>query len=242
MILAIDAGNSRIKWGLHDNTDWIASGRAVGAAELAVAFTALPEPERVIIVNVAGERIKAGLLDAVARWRAEPAWVNSSTSACGVRNSYDDPGQLGADRWAALIGARHQECDACLVVNAGTALTIDALAADGVFLGGIIAPGYTLMRQALATNTAALALQPGEFKHFPLNTGDAIASGALQAMAGAVQRMASAASVVWGKEPLCVLSGGDAATLRPHLNLRLKLVDNLVLEGLLVLARTPVSP
>ncbi len=190
MILAIDAGNSRIKWGLHDNTDWIASGRGIDIAELTVAWAALPEPERIIIVNVAGECIQAGLLDAVARWHAAPTWVNPGISACGVHNSYENPGQLGADRWAALIGARHRHRDACLVVNAGTALTIDMLSADGVFLGGIIVPGYTSMRQALATNTAALALQPGEFTRFPLNTGDAIASGAVQAMAGAVQRMA----------------------------------------------------
>ncbi|MDQ3197240.1 MAG: type III pantothenate kinase [Pseudomonadota bacterium] len=242
MILAIDAGNSRIKWGLHNDIDWIASGRAGDVAELATAWAALPAPERIMIVNVAGERVRAGLLGAVAHWRVPPTWVNSSILAFGVRNSYENPGQLGADRWAALIGARHRLRDACLVVNAGTALTIDALSDDGVFIGGIIVPGYTLMRQALAVNTAALALQSGEFAHFPLNTGDAIASGAVQAMAGAVQQMAQEASIVWGRKPVCILSGGDAATLRPHLNLKLKLVDNLVLEGLLVLGRTPVSP
>jgi type III pantothenate kinase len=127
---------------------------------------------------------------------------------------------------------------AAVVVNAGTALTIDALTADGVFAGGIIVPGAELMRKALAANTAALKLRPGKFGFFPDTTGDAIVSGAVNASCGAIERMARFLEEAGEAQPLCVLSGGGAELLAPYLNLEVKLVDNLVLEGLLVMADT----
>jgi type III pantothenate kinase len=165
-------------------------------------------------------------------------WIKSERAQCGVRNSYDDPAQLGCDRWAALIGARRLYDGPAVVVNAGTALTVDALAGDGVFVGGIIVPGAQLMRTALAGHTAALKLQPGKFSFFPNATGDAIMSGAIDGLCGAVERMARFLEESGHTMPLCVLSGGGAALLEPHLNLEVKVVDNLVLEGLLTIAQT----
>ena len=123
----------------------------------------------------------------------------------------------------------------CLV-NAGTALTIDALTADGVFAGGMIAPGVELMRRALAENTAGLKLRPGRYSFFPDATSDAIMSGAITRVPGAIERMARFLEVQGRPPPLCVISGGAAALLAPRLNLEVKLVDNLVLEGLLTMA------
>jgi type III pantothenate kinase len=156
---------------------------------------------------------------------------------CGVRNSYDDPAQLGCDRWAALIGARRLYAGPAVVVDAGTALTADALTGDGVFVGGIIVPGAELMRKALAEHTAALKPQPGKFSFFPDTTGDAIMSGAIDALAGAIERMARFLEEAGEPQPACVLSGGGAALIEPYLNLEVKVVDNLVLEGLLTIAR-----
>jgi type III pantothenate kinase len=166
-------------------------------------------------------------------------WIISERVQCGVHNSYDDPAQLGCDRWAALIGARRLYGGAAVVVNAGTALTVDALAGDGVFVGGIIMPGAQLMRTALAGHTAALKLQPGKFSFFPNATGDAIISGAVDGLCGAVERMARFLEETGHTVPLCILSGGGAALIAPHLNLEVKVVDNLVLEGLLTIAQTP---
>jgi type III pantothenate kinase len=164
-------------------------------------------------------------------------WIRSAPAQCGVRNSYARPAQLGCDRWAALVGA-HALCrGAAVVVNAGTALTVDALTADGVFVGGIIVPGVELMRNALARDTAGLRRRPGTFSFFPDNTGDAIMSGAVNALCGAVERVARHLQEGGGVAPVCLLSGGAAGLLAPQLNLEVKVVDNLVLEGLLVMAR-----
>lgn len=237
-MLAVDAGNTRVKWGVHDGARWIERGwiETARAARLRRVFAAFPSPGAVVVSNVAGTALRRTLGAALP-----PAprlhWLRSTVEQCGVRNSYARPAQLGCDRWAALIGARHCHRGAAVVVNAGTALTVDALTADGVFVGGIIVPGASLMRTALARDTAGLRRQPGTFSFFPDNTGDAIASGAINALCGAVERIAHHLETGGGQSPMCLLSGGDAGLLAPHLNLGLKVVDNLVLEGLVVIAR-----
>jgi len=190
----------------------------------------------VIASNVAGSALQRQLTAALP---ASPAtrWIRSERAQAGVSNGYDDPSQLGCDRWAALIGAWRLHGGPAVVVNAGTALTVDALSSDGVFTGGLIVPGAELMRRALAANTDGLKLQPGKFSYFPGATGDAIFSGAINALAGAIERMARFLEETGQASPSCVLSGGGAALIAPHLNLEVKVVDNLVLEGLLAIAR-----
>lgn len=238
-ILAIDIGNTRIKWGLAQDSGWLRQGWVATAqpAELAAAFAALPAPDRMVISNVAGAAVQAqvaALLPAVAR---SPHWLVSAALQCGVRSSYADPAALGPDRWAALIGAWHLTGAACVVVNVGTTMTVDALSGEGAFLGGCIVPGAALMRDALARDTANLARRAGEFHYFPDNTGDAIASGAVNALAGAVERVARYLHESSGVEPRVLVSGGDAALIEERLNARVTVVDNLVLEGLLQIAR-----
>ncbi len=238
VVLAIDAGNTRVKWGLHDGSRWLESGwtETARARGLTRVFAALPPVGAVVVSNVAGVALRAALDKALPRGTAA-RWLRSTAIQCGVRNSYAKPAQLGCDRWAALIGARHFHRGAAVVVNAGTALTVDALTADGVFVGGIIVPGAELMRAALARDTAGLRLQPGGFSFFPDNTGDAIMSGAINALCGAVERMARNLEEGGGQPPGCLLSGGAAGLIAPQLNLEVKVVDNLVLEGLAVIAR-----
>lgn len=230
-LLAIDAGNTRVKWGVHDGVKWVRQG-ALPTAESERLRGELEPVDRVVIANVAGERVRQALTAALAGAGSEPYWVVSKAEQCGVRSSYAEPVRLGPDRWAALIAARHLHEDPCVVVNAGTTMTVDALSADGIFLGGFIVPGYALMREALAGNTAHLSLREGEFSFFPDNTGDAIASGALNALAGAVDRMCRYVVDTGQSEPVVVLSGGNAGLLEPRLNGRPQVVDNLVLEGL----------
>jgi type III pantothenate kinase len=239
LLLAIDAGNTRVKWGLHDGRRWAKRGHVETsrAAGLKSVFAHLPPLQDVIVSNVAGEGLRAALKRALPASPA-PHWIRSAAAQCGVRNSYAKPAQLGCDRWAALIGA-HARCPgAAVVVNAGTALTVDALTADGVFVGGIIVPGVELMRSVLARDTAGLRRRPGTFSFFPDNTGDAIMSGAVNALCGAVERVAQHLQQGGGVMPACLLSGGAAGLIAPRLNLEVKVVDNLVLEGLLVMARS----
>ncbi len=232
-ILAIDAGNTRIKWGVNAAGLWRAQG-AIATADTHGLREALPHDggvERIVIANVAGDRVARDIAAALPSG-ATPHWVVSSKEQCGVRSGYAEPERLGADRWAALIGARHLYPGACVVVNAGTTMTVDALSAESIFLGGIIVPGFELMRSALAANTAQLALREGGFRFFPDDTGDAIASGALNALAGAVDRMCRYVAETGEGDPVLVISGGNAPMLEPLLNGRAQLVDNLVLEGL----------
>lgn len=238
-ILAIDAGNSRIKWGAHDDgswavQDWVPTARA---ERLARAWAAIGAPDRVIAANVAGERVARRIATAARRFRRRVRFVKSVARQCGVTSSYDSPARLGADRWAALIGARHFHRGACVVVNAGTTMTVDALTADGVFLGGMIVPGMELMRGALARKTAGLQRPgAGRFAFFPARTADAIQSGAINALAGAVERMQRYLREAGQGAPLTVLSGGAAPDLAPRLTGPLEVVDNLVLEGLIRIA------
>ena len=247
--LTIDAGNSRIKWGVADSSGWLRRGwvDSAAAGEREFAFTEalqdLPVTARIVISNVAGELVRAGLTQALAAHGVAPHgiyWVQGRAQQCGVKSGYADPTQLGADRWAGLIAAWHlfgRMERACVVVNAGTTMTVDALSDEGVFLGGVIVPGLDLMRASLARGTAQLKLQQGAFCYFPDNTADAMVSGALNAAAGAIDRMCRYLTESGQREPTVVLSGGAAALIQPRLNARVECVDNLVLEGLLEIAK-----
>lgn len=233
MLLCLDCGNTRLKWGMQGETrQWLAQG-ALALAEIArlpQEVRALPRPQRIVACNVAGAAAHAEI-DACATAIGAPIlWVESRAEQCGVKNSYDDPAQLGADRWAALIGARQAYAGSCLVVNAGTATTADVLDADGIFQGGIILPGIDLMRTALAHNTARLPLASGGFRALPRNTREAISSGCLLATAGAVGRMFKLISTQ--DNAICLLSGGAAESVAALLDIPLRRIDNLVLEGL----------
>ena len=190
-----------------------------------------------MLSNVAGEAVRAEVAALLPAVPLAPLWLVASPAQCGVRSSYARPATLGPDRWAALIAARHLVGAACVVVNAGTTMTVDALDGDGLFLGGCIVPGATLMRQALARGTANLALREGTFAYFPDNTGDAIFSGTVNALVGAVRQCLSHLEQAGARQPVAVLSGGDAALVESHLGGAVLRVDNLVLEGLLRVAR-----
>jgi type III pantothenate kinase len=189
---------------------------------------------RLVVCNVAGARGREAVEVLAARLGCAIEWVRSQRTQCGVVNGYDVPEQLGPDRWAALIAAHRLHHGGCLVVNAGTATTIDLLEADGVFSGGLILPGLAMMREALAAGTADLPVAAGEVRERPTNTFDAVASGALQATAGAIERMFARP----GEQPgsLCLLSGGNAPLILPHLGIPCRHEPDLVLGGLAIIA------
>lgn len=236
-ILAIDAGNTRIKWGVFADA-WMTRG-AVPTAEaprLAEEWRALPRPLRAIASNVAGPAIESALRTACEGAGAALTLAHSRHAQLGLTSDYD-AAQLGPDRWAALVAAHHAGRGHKLVVNAGTALTIDALRADGRFLGGLIVAGPALMRRALDRGTARLRETDGAFEPFPKRTPDAITTGAIQASIGAIERMAAAMAQAGCAPDTFLLSGGAAGELAPHLPRAAVLNENLVLDGLVLIAR-----
>lgn len=237
MILAIDAGNSRIKWGVHDGR-WLEQG--VLAHDRLPDLTEHLQPyatlRQAVVCNVAGTSVEAAIRAMLEQAGIAGLWVTAQARSNGVSNGYTDPAQLGSDRWAALVAAWHLKRSACVVASAGTALTIDALSSRGEFLGGMILPGFAMMQQALLANTAGVSAVKGSFVDFPATTGDAVHSGALQAMAGAVVRMLDTLEKRERSKPHLLLAGGDAPALQAALSGAGEIVDNLVLEGLVLIA------
>ena len=234
MIAAIDAGNTRIKWGLHDGEAWVGNGAlpTSDVAQLLDVACQWPADAEVVACNVAGPTVREMVEMMATRSRRRLRWVHAETSAHGVVNGYEQVERLGADRWAAMVGARAKTQEACLVVCAGTATTVDWLDAQGNFRGGLILPGVRLMCEALARDTAQLPLASGEFRQAPRTTMDAIVSGCLHAQAGAIERMFRQSSA---EETIarCLVTGGAASQIVPHLGVPWRMEATLILDGLL---------
>lgn len=232
-MLCVDSGNTRIKWGLHDGARWVAVG-AAGHEEsdrLEREWAVLPPPRAVAAANVAGMQVEERIAQGAARWRLPVRWVVATREACGVRNLYEEPAQLGVDRWAAVVAARALCRSDCLVVIAGTATTLNLLGTDGAFRGGAIIPGVALMKRALAANTAKLPFAEGRHCEQPRNTADAIETGCLEAEAGAIDRMRRRLS----PDAACYVSGGFAGALLPLLGRDAVFAEHLVLDGVRLL-------
>ncbi len=158
MKLLIDAGNTRIKWVLSDGRDWRHADAlpVEQAGELLHRLAGLQDIRQAWVSNVAGEEVAQQIRDACAGLPAQSRFIVAREAQCGVFNGYSSPAQLGSDRWAALIAAWHLVRRTCLVVNSGTATTIDALSARGEFVGGLILPGVELMQRSLCDATVQL--------------------------------------------------------------------------------------
>lgn len=244
MLLA-DVGNSRIKWAVWDGSKFQQCGQAYHSTESWTELAErqwreLPPPQSVLMVSVAGPETRSALTDWIRRaWGVEAQFVVSTAAACGIRNAYAEPERLGADRWVALIAARSLTRQSCYVVDCGTAVTIDALAADGQHLGGVIVPGMRLMREALYRETRQIPPETGEPRLFGQSTREGVWGGALYAVAatidGIIERMIAShgAGVRW-------LTGGDAEGVLPFLHGKYQLEPELIFTGLRVIAREGV--
>ena len=245
--LAIDIGNTRLKWAQYASPQPGAALLRHGAVFLETIdsladaeWQGLGAPGSMLGCVVAGEGVKRRVEEQLEIWDVEPRWVVSAPRACGVTNSYDHPSRLGVDRWVALIGAYHRmraqgPARPVLVVMVGTAVTVDALDASGRFLGGLILPGFGLMLRALEMGTAGLKAPTGEAVDFPTNTSDALMSGGSDAIAGAVERMHRKLLARTGQPPMLVMTGGAAVKLAPITDLPFETIDTLIFEGLLQL-------
>jgi type III pantothenate kinase len=245
--LAIDIGNTRLKWARYASPQPGATMLEHGAVFLETIddlaekeWKKVAPPSSMLGCVVAGDGVKRRVEEQLEIWDVEPHWVVSTRQACGVTNSYDHPGRLGVDRWVALIAARqrvlaHGPARPALVVMVGTAVTVDALDETGRFLGGLILPGFGLMLRALEMGTAGLKAPTGEAVDFPTNTSDALMSGGSDAIAGAVERMHRKLARRTGQTPQLIVSGGAAVKLDSVVDLPFEAVDTLIFDGLLQL-------
>ena len=221
MMVLIDVGNTRIKLGWWDAQ----RGREPDVQAFALSDPASALTERLgqwltqhasawkaaIGVNVAGQDVAAQIEQALAAQSCSVRWMRPTASMLGMTNRYEQPEQLGADRWAALLGVsgRYPANDTPIILATfGTATTIDTLAPGAVFEGGMILPGPALMRSSLARGTANLPHVLGEGHDFPRNTAQAISTGVLSAQSGALWRQCRVVKETYGVWPRVCVSGG----------------------------------
>ena len=244
MLLVIDIGNTRTKWAMADAAGRLQETEVCLNINIADANFPIAQATKVLVANVAGEAMAQQMSQLLSPLPVH--FVTVKPSACGVKSLY--AANLGIDRWAALVAAWRRTKHATVVVNAGTAVTIDALA-DGVFLGGSIMPGLHLLRASLSQNTALIKSQfdvgGGTYAEFPINTLDAIETGCLNAVIGAIHLMQKRLEKRSGWLPKLVMTGGDARHIAQALNVQAAnagtkqviIIENLVLQGLVLLEK-----
>ncbi len=247
--LLFDVGNTRIKWGLAVDGELRRTG-SLSHARLAEqgpgALTSrLPaDVDSVTACNVAGASFATRLSALIGlHCERDVHYVRSAARGWGVTSSYRQPRRMGVDRWVAMIAARHAAKGPLCVVDAGTAVTIDALDGDGRHLGGQILPGLRLMMAALYTDTSDLpevrrAPAGDAADGFASSTGSAIWHGALAAVCGAIERAVRKLGGR-GRRPKLVLTGGDASRILAAIDVPADHRPNLVLEGLAVIVQNP---
>ena len=250
MFLAVDVGNTRLKWALYEHARPGAEPRKHGGESLETSDTPpdgpwreLPPPSTMLGCAVAADAIKLRVAEQMDElWDAPPRRVPATPAEAGLVNGSDPPTRLGADRWVAMIGAWHRmlaqgPARPIVVVMVGTAVTVEAINPDGRFLGGFILPGHGIMLRALESGTAGLHVPTGEVREFPTNTSDALTSGGTYAIAGAVERMVQHLRSHCGQEPVCYMTGGAGWKMAPSMSVRFELIESLIFDGLLEIAK-----
>lgn len=246
MQLLIDLGNTRLKWALASSGAMSSRGAVEHAgaditAALEREWNALPPVRHIYVASVASLGLDVEI-ETFARQRfgADCEFLRSPAMALGIRNGYQEPHRLGIDRLLALAALHARQQRAQVLVGVGTAMTLDAIDADGTHLGGWIVPSPVLMRDSVLTRTARVGSADGQLADFADNTADALYSGSLYAASGAVERFCANAARRFQTWPAVVLTGGGAdeiAQLLPGAERR----DDLVLEGLALWASVAAS-
>lgn len=245
MTLLVDIGNTRVKWAQAQGRELSGHGAAMHVGQppsqiWPAVWSDMPRPRRVVVSNVAGAAIAESLREYCQRqFRLAPEFVTPLPKAAGVTNGYADPAQLGADRWAAVIGAFNRYGGPIAVIGCGTALTMDTVSREGRHLGGLIAPGLGVMQRALSEAAPLLpAAAGGESALFAHDTRSAVTNGIRYAASGFIERVVAEVRAQQGMEIGVLLTGGDAETLQSWMRERFTLAPHLVLDGLAVLAES----
>jgi len=240
MRLLLDLGNTRVKWGLVDAGGGVAGVAAHNwdaglATALHGAWSRLPRPRGVWAASVVDADREARIAAALPPAFGAVNWVRTPAEGCGVHIAYADPASMGVDRFLGMLAAYADGRAPCVLASAGTAMVLDALAADGRHLGGLIAPGARLMQQSVLDATARVRPQSsGKVVMAADTTADALASGCWQACAALVDRFATGMAEALGGDPGVLLGGGDADLLAPLVEHAVTPHPNAVLKGLAV--------
>jgi len=245
MKLLVDIGNSRIKWASIDDNGLnggqsFQRGKTGIKAALNKAWKQLNDVEAVYVANVGGDKLATQLTEWTEKqWQITPAYIHTEKKRFGVTNAYDEPSKLGIDRWLSLIAARQHARQAQCVIDCGTAMTIDIVTKTGQHQGGMILPGLSLMRSALATNTHALTEETDEqeFKTLATNTYSAIQAGTLYSVTATLERIISDLQESFDNKIRFIITGGDAESLLPLLPNNINHYPDIVLKGLAFYAR-----
>jgi type III pantothenate kinase len=243
-ILLVDLGNTRLKWVSFGAPAWRPQAALVRNHRLPDVLSelwgSLPRPKAVVVASVSDRDASKALRDwSNSAWSIVPYFVAAQPAFLDVCNGYRDPSMLGADRWAALIGARGETKNSACVVDCGTAVTIDALNADGEFRGGVILPGIELMRDALTRGTAAVRESAGdETSCLGRTTADAVAAGSVYGLAGAIERVVHEFGELLDMPMELLITGGDADRVAAHVLRPARRIPDLVLKGLARVAET----
>jgi len=245
MNLLVDIGNARIKWALQDGDSWT-SGSALVRQNKAFkdlarpAWKDLETPGRVVVCSVAGGDYDKSVHTWVKRrWKLAPEFLRSTDSQCGVTNAYKEPERLGNDRWAYLLAAHAAYRAPAIIVDCGTAITVDALAADGRHLGGLIAPGMELMASSLATKAPCIEILDHDNHDIALlgsSTEVGVTGGVLYTAVSLVDRVFQDLRDELGRSAQLLITGGDAERIAPLLTTKPLVEPELVLKGLAVFA------
>ncbi len=236
MNLLLDLGNSRLKWACAENSQ-LQLGQTLPHSEItSQTLCALWQdlrPEK-IGISCVGKAELLNVITTVTRelWRDVPIhFATTQTQAFGVTNGYLQPEKLGVDRWLALIAVRQKTNAPVCVVDCGTAITVDVLDTDGKHQGGLICAGLTLMKTALAFNTADLPLANSPHNvGLAIETETAIYNGTLFAACGLIERVMSELPA----NTALFLTGGDAPIIAAHTRKPFTLETDLVLQGLAI--------
>jgi len=243
-MLTIDIGNSHIKWAIW-NDDHIAQAGCTAYSkqepDKAFAIWQDVQPEKLVMVAcVAGDRVEHVLSHWLqSHWSVEPRFLRATARLKGVTNAYADPSRYGVDRWAALIAAHSLYRDPVCIIDAGTAITVDLMDADGRHLGGRILPGLMMMREALLRGTEGIKQADGKITDFADNTADAVSSGTLHMLMAAVTEIVDSAQRRLGNDMKIIITGGMSEQIMSLPGMPVMLHEpDLVLKGLYTVAQT----
>ena len=246
MKLLLDMGNSRLKSAMMNDAKELCQSTSIAYDDndpidiLASHVEQLKSVDWVVMVSVLGDDFHVKAKSLLEQLRIPLRWVESEQNAYGVISRYDQPNQLGSDRFVALVAARRSfPSHNCIVIDCGTAVTIDALSYQGEFCGGVIIPGLKLWSDSLIQRAGQLNDHQIENTHlFAKDTATAIGSGSVFGLVGAIEgvanRMCEKLERLNDEAPSTkfVICGGDAELVTNFSQLDFELIPNLVLIGL----------